>query len=110
METLLWSLGIIVSIETALVSFIASRLWSHITDCRNVAEKVAGLSTNVSLLKEDVSVNRSLSEKVAAMDRDVERMKQDIGTHDSGMRGAIHRCTQSCQSIENRLGVLEKTC
>jgi len=80
----MWAIGLLVVIETAVIGFIGSRLWTHMVECRGVGEKVA------------------------ALDRDVERMKQDIGTHDSGMRGAIHRSATHATELEMRVATLER--
>jgi len=84
MEAIQWAIGILVSILALIVGFIGTRLWSHVVECK------------------------STGEKVASMWADVERMKQDIGTHDTGMRGAIHRTESRCTEHELRLTNLER--
>jgi len=84
MEAIQWAVGVLVLIQMAVIGFIGNRLWTHVVECR------------------------TLGEKVAALDRDVERMKQDIGTHDTGMRGAIHRAATHGTELEMRLANLER--
>ena len=84
MEAIMWAIGLLVLIETAVIGFIGSRLWTHVVECHGVGEKVA------------------------AIDRDVERMKEDIGTHDVGMRGEIHRSSAMITQHELRLTNLER--
>jgi len=85
METLLWALGILVTIQLAAMSWFATQLWGHVTECRQ------------------------LTARLGALERDVERMKQDIGTHDTGIRGAIHRITQLSTAHELRIATLERS-
>jgi DNA topoisomerase IA len=84
MQTLLWALGIIVTLETAIIAFVGSRLWTHVVECH------------------------STGGKVAALERDVERMKEDIGTHDTGMRGAIQHTATMVLEHELKLNILER--
>lgn len=84
MEAIQWAIGVLVIIQTAVIGFIGSRLWTHVVECRGVGEKVA------------------------ALDRDVERMKEDIGTHDTGMRGEIHRTSSMSTQHELRITILER--
>lgn len=84
MEALQWTIGILVSIQTALVGFLAAKLWSHVEKCAHV------------------------STELGRMDADLERMKQDIGTHNTGMRGEIHSAANMCQQHELRIVILER--
>jgi len=47
--------------------------------------------------------------RFARLEADMERMKVDIGTHDSGMRGAVHRTANAVTALEMRVSILEKT-
>jgi len=84
MEAIQWAIGILVMINIGVTGFLASRLWTHVTECKSVGEKVA------------------------AMWSDVERMKEDIGTHDTGMRGDLHRTSTMCTQHELRLALMER--
>lgn len=84
MESLQWAIGVLVIIETAVIGFIGSRLWTHVVECKGVGEKVARI------------------------DADVERMKEDIGTHQSGLRGSVHAATTMCTQHELRITLLER--
>jgi len=84
MEALQWAVGILTTINLAVLGFIGSRLWSHVVECKGVA-------TDVAYMKSDV-----------------ERMKQDIGTHDTGLRGNVHSTANLCMQHEMRIAVLER--
>jgi hypothetical protein len=84
MQAIEWAIGVLVLIQLAVIGFIGSRLWTHVVECRGVGEKVA------------------------AIDKDVERMKQDIGTHESGMRGEIHKISNMATQHELRLANLDR--
>jgi len=79
----MWGLGIIVSIETMILGFIATRLYA-------VSDQLA-----------------SLSRQVTAVDKDMERCKQDIGTHDTGIRGAFHAQAKVIDTLEKRVAITE---
>jgi hypothetical protein len=46
--------------------------------------------------------------RFARLDADVERMKQDIGTHETGLRGAVHRSSNVVTALEMRVAILER--
>jgi len=79
MEALQWAVGILVTIQLAVTGFIMSKLWAHIERCAGTA---------------------ALSSSMA---KDLERMKEDIGTHDTGMRGDIHRISSMVTAHEMTL-------
>lgn len=66
MDVLLWALGLLVVILTAVLGFLAKAQWAHITECRVFRAEFA-----------------TVKEKVAAIER-------EIGDHESGIRGSIH--------------------
>lgn len=84
MEALQWAIGILVIIQIPIIGFIGSRLWAHVVECKGVGEKVAAIHS------------------------DVERMKEDIGTHETGMRGEVHRLNGMCTQHELRLSIMER--
>ena len=84
METLLWALGILVTIQIAILGWFATQLWTHVIECRQLSARVEGVW------------------------HDVERMKADIGTHETGLRGAVHRTSNQCTALEMRVGSLER--
>jgi len=84
METLLWALGILVTIQTVVTGFIASQLWAHVIKCGHVIGQLASVS------------------------KDVERMKEDIGTTDRGLRGTVHKTANRCSEHEMRIALLER--
>lgn len=75
-STLQWAVGILVTIDLAITGFLAHIIWTHVIECKHVTARL-------SLLEGDMN-----------------RAKEDIGTHNSGMRGAIHRTAQLCQEHE----------
>lgn len=46
--------------------------------------------------------------RFARLESDVERMKVDIGTHETGIRGTMHRTATHVTELEMRVSVLEK--
>lgn len=46
--------------------------------------------------------------RFARLESDVERMKEDIGTHDTGLRGAVHKSASLVTAIEARVTWLER--
>lgn len=46
--------------------------------------------------------------RFARLESDVERMKQDIGTHETGLRGSVHRTSNAITALEMRVAVLER--
>lgn len=49
-----------------------------------------------------------MSNRLSTAEADLNRMKEDIGTHDTGMRGSIHKTANSYHQIEKRMYLLEK--
>jgi hypothetical protein len=84
METLQWAIGILVVILMGIMGFFATQLSAHVAECRQLLARLEGTS------------------------RDVERMKEDIGTHDRGMRGAIHKMGNVITEHEMRVATLER--
>lgn len=46
--------------------------------------------------------------RFARLDTDVERMKIDIGTHETGLRGAVHKMATHVTELEMRVSTLER--
>ncbi len=46
--------------------------------------------------------------RFARLDADVERMKIDIGTHETGLRGAVHKIATHVTELEMRVANLER--
>ena len=84
METLQWAIGILIVILMGVMGFFASQLWGHVVECRQLMARLEGIA------------------------RDVERMKEDIGTHETGMRGNLHRTANLCVQHEMRITMLER--
>ena len=83
-DVLQWAIGILVTVHLAVTGFLAHIIWTHVTECKHV------------------------SARMALLEGDVTRAKEDIGTHDTGMRGAIHRTAQMCQEHELYLKFLKR--
>lgn len=84
METIQWAIGTLVVILMGIMGFFATQLWAHVVECRQLMARLEGLST------------------------DVERMKEDIGTHQSGLRGAVHKTATMCTEHELKIQILER--
>lgn len=84
METLLWALGILVTIQLAVTGFAAHVIWNHVSECKHVHARLASAES------------------------DLERMKSDIGTHDTGLRGTLHKAVNRATEHEMRIAVLER--
>lgn len=46
--------------------------------------------------------------RFARLEADVERMKIDIGTHETGLRGAVHRTATHVTELEMRVALIER--
>lgn len=79
-SVLLWILGGLLLAFTA----IAGALWRHVEHCKEVHTKLAEIGS------------------------DVRRIKEDIGTHETGMRGTVHKCANRLIEHEARLVTLER--
>lgn len=66
------------------IATIAKLLWDHVQHCKEVHGKLAEISG------------------------DVKRLMQDIGTHDTGIRGAVHKAANRIIEHEGRLMSLER--
>lgn len=75
-ETIQWAIGILITIDIAFTGFLAHVVWAHVIECRHVMARLSSLES------------------------DMNRAKEDIGTHDTGMRGSIHRTAQLAQEHE----------
>jgi hypothetical protein len=66
------------------IATIAKLLWDHVQHCKDVASRLAEIGA------------------------DVKRIQIDIGTHESGIRGTVHKCANTLIVHEARLGTLER--
>lgn len=66
------------------IATIAKLLWNHVEHCKEVHGKLAEIGA------------------------DVKRIKEDVGTHESGLRGAVHKTANRVTEHEARLIVLER--
>lgn len=83
MEVLQWALGILVTIHVIVTGVLWHVIWTHVNE-----------------YKKD---NQHFTDRLSLLEGDMTRAKEDIGTHDTGMRGAIHRTAQLCQEHEFHL-------
>lgn len=81
---LMWTVGILVTIQIAVTGALSTLMWSHVRECK---------LTNIIL---------------AGIKVDVERMKEDIGTHDSGLRGEVHRMNNLTNRHELTISLTER--
>lgn len=84
MEALQWAIGILVLINMAVTGFLAQAWRAHESECKQV------------------------NARLASMQADLERMKQDIGTHDTGLRGHVHKVAQMVGEHELKFSMQER--
>lgn len=70
-QVTLWLFGIVIGLQTTVLGAVVWAIWSHSHDCRDFRVKLAAM--------------------IADIGTRLTRIESDIGTHDSGMRGDIHR-------------------
>ena len=80
----LWLYGTLISLLTIVIGAIAAALWAHVGHCKDVASAVARIETNVT------------------------RLTQDIGTHETGLRGAVHEVANRVSEHGMRISMLER--
>lgn len=68
---LLWVLGIL----TTLVIGLAAAIFNHVRECREPRQELSALQA------------------------DMQRVKEDIGSHDTGMRGHIHKIANDVSEV-----------
>ena len=81
--TILWVLGAIISLQTVVVGALGAIFWQHILHCRDIG---AG---------------------VARLEEQVKRIAEDIGTHETGLRGTVHRSANAVMLLDARVERLE---
>jgi hypothetical protein len=67
-----------------------------------------GIATVAKLLWDHVQHCKEVHGKLAEIGADVKRIKEDIGTHDSGMRGTVHKTANRVTEHEARIITLER--
>lgn len=77
---LLWALGILVTIVIGL----AVAIFNHVKDCREPRSELAELKIEMV------------------------RVKEDIGTHDTGIRGHVHRIADQVAAQELEIALLQR--
>lgn len=77
---LLWILG---GFLTAFLA-LAAALWRHVTQCR------------------------SSNAMIAEIGGDVKRLQQDIGTHDTGIRGTVHKTANAVIVLQEQIRELRQ--
>lgn len=66
------------------IATIAKLLWDHIQHCREVHSKLASIEGKV------------------------DRVMTDIGTHETGMRGTIHKTANAVTALQMEISVLKR--
>lgn len=82
--TLLWLFGTLITLLTIVIGAIAAALWAHVGHCKDVAGVVARIDTNL------------------------DRVMADIGSHETGLRGAVHEVSNRVTEHSMRIGLLER--
>jgi hypothetical protein len=70
-DVTLWLFGILIGLQTTVLGAVVWAIWSHSHDCRDFRVKLAAM--------------------IADIGTRLTRIEMDIGTHDTGMRGDLHR-------------------
>lgn len=89
-------------------STIGTRCSTSARTVRNGCAMPAWLTPVLALLGSTLGSVVVTVWRFARLEADVERMKQDIGTHETGMRGAIHRTATHVTELEMRVTILER--
>lgn len=82
--TFFWIIGAVITLQMAIVGAIAAALWVHASHCKEITAAVARIEATV------------------------ERLSADIGTHDTGLRGAVHQVANRATEHGMRLALLER--
>lgn len=82
--TILWIVGTVITLQTAIVGAIAAALWVHVGHCKEIAASMARVEVNQ------------------------ERITQDVGDHDHGMRRDIREHTGALFKLDARVETLER--
>lgn len=78
---LLWILGTFV----LCLGAISGLLWRHVEHCKEVHSKLAEIGA------------------------DVKRIQSDIGTHETGIRGTVHKTANTVLVLDGRVSLLEQS-
>jgi hypothetical protein len=70
-NVILWLFGILITLQTTVLGAVIAAIWRHGDDCRDFR---TGLATAVADIKAKL-----------------ERVERDIGTHETGLRGQVHK-------------------
>jgi hypothetical protein len=69
--SILWLFGTVIGLQTAVIGGIVAAISQHSRDCRDFRATLAG--------------------SVADIKSKLDRVERDIGTHETGIRGQIHK-------------------
>ena len=83
-ETIRWVFGAVITLQTVVISALARVVWNHVSECKAVTATVSRIDTNIS------------------------HIMKDIGTHETGMRGTIHKMTQMVYAHELKIAAMER--
>lgn len=81
--TILWLFGTLIAVQVPIMGSIAWGLWSHVIHCRRVEGSIESVKS------------------------DLKHIRQEIGTHDSGLRGSVHKQHNSLMKLDGRVSLLE---
>jgi hypothetical protein len=79
----LWLFGTLITLLTLVIGAIAAALWAHVGHCKEI------------------------SAAVARMEERMDRIAIDVGTHETGLRGAVHETANRVTELAMRLALLE---
>jgi hypothetical protein len=80
----LWLFGTLISVLALAIGALAGALWSHVGHCKDVSADVATLKANT------------------------DRILQEIGTHDTGLRGTVHKTANAVSAINGEIAELKR--
>lgn len=81
---ILWIFGAVITLQTTIVGAIAAALWVHVGHCKEITAAMARVEAKV------------------------ERLTIDIGTHDTGLRGAVHEAANRVTEHGLKISMLER--
>lgn len=70
---------------------------------------IAGaIGTLAKLLYDHVQNDKEVYAKISEIAGDVKRIKEDVGSHETGLRGTVHKTANRVTEIDMRVAMLER--
>lgn len=77
--TILWLFGTVIGLQTSVIGALVLAAIQHSRDCRDFRAQIAGF--------------------IADIKAKLDRVERDIGTHETGLRGQLHRLSSEMTPI-----------